>query len=96
MGLTSGGHLTFSLVIPSFGLYMTCDLKKINANGTRQSQVVDQDLIVLPKYTPPHATNSQPQEVPRHILGVAWKDSDMVPSLPTLQTRAVIKGDQTE
>ena len=60
MGLTSGGHLTFSLVIPSFGLYMTCDLKKITANGTRLSQDVDQDLTVLPKYTPPHDTNTQP------------------------------------
>ena len=39
---------------------MTCDLKKITANGTRLSQDVDQDLTVLPKYTPPHDTNTQP------------------------------------
>ena len=53
-----------SLVILSFDHYKTCDLK-ITKNRTRLSQVFDQDLIVLPKYTPSQDTNTQFQEVLR-------------------------------
>ena len=88
-------HLTLSLAILSFDHHMTCDLK-ITKNRTRLSQVFDQDLIVLPKYTPSHDTNTQCQEVRRCVLGGAWRGSDTGPSLSTEQTRAGIKENQDE
>ena len=85
--------MTLSLAILSFDHHMTCDLK-ITKNRTSLSQVFDQDLIVLPKYTPFHDTNTQYQGVLRCLLEGVLRGSHTGPSLPTEQTRTGIKEHQ--
>lgn len=84
-------HLILCLVIFSIDCKRTSDLKKITKKGNTLSQVIDK---ILPKYISPNDANTHPQEVPRCVLGGPWRDSDTGPSLPTEQTRAVIKLNQ--